>query len=69
MNFYAITRKENPNIFNVTFNPNGATSFTLDGTTYTKAATFKCGAQYIYNGDESIDSCTFVLPIRMGFRS
>ena len=67
--YYAITRSTTRNTYNVTFDLNGATSYTTGGSTYTASKTFSCNADYAYNGDELPDECGITLPTitRSGF--
>ena len=60
--YYAITRSTTRNSYNVTFDLNGATSYTIGGSTYTASKTFSCNADYAYNGDELPDECGITLP-------
>ena len=63
-NFYAITRsKESTRTTKyITFNINGATSFTYNGTKYTNNYKASCKTVYAYNGDEIPDYCNITLP-------
>ena len=67
--YYAITRSTTRNTYKVTFDLNGATSYTIGGSTYTASKTFSCNADYAYNGDELPDECGITLPTitRSGF--
>jgi len=60
--FYAVTRSNSRNSYEITYNLNGATSYTTGGRTYTQTQTFTCNADYAYNGDELPNSCSITLP-------
>ena len=60
--FYAVTRSNSRNSYEITYNLNGATSYTTGGRTYTQTQTFTCSADYAYNGDELPNSCSITLP-------
>ena len=61
-NFYAITRSNTRNSYNVTYDINGATSYIIDGISYTETKTFVCNAGFAYNGALLPDSCSITLP-------
>ena len=48
-----------PTTYQITFNPNNNTSFTLNGTTYTSTTSFDlCTTTIVYNGEAVPTSCT-----------
>ena len=60
--YYAITKSTTRNTYYITFDLNGATSYTIGGNTYTSTEKFACNADYAYNGDELPDECGITLP-------
>ena len=63
-NFYAVTisSEDSTKTYNIELNLNGATSFTLGGTTYNKSSVFTCQTGYAYNGGSIPTTCKFTLP-------
>ena len=60
--YYAITKSNSRNSYSVTYDLNGATSYTVGGSTYTSSNKFTCNADYAYNGDDLPDECGITLP-------
>ena len=61
-NYYAITKSNSRNSYSVTYDLNGATSYTIGGSWYTSSNRFTCYADYAYNGDDLPDECGITLP-------
>ena len=63
-NFYAVTESTDDirKTYSIEFQLNGATSYELQGTTYTQNEVFYCETDKVYNGAAIKNSCTFTLP-------